>query len=159
STDGGRTWSAAALGDDLGRFAFRPFSATVTAPASGTLRVMARASNRIGQTQAAALIANPAGYHHNVIQTLSLVAAWGGRYAIDDSNDSACCLVHRLRRGCGRQRDAGASQGWCWRRQGRRQLRRLPQPRLHPDELAVPQRGRMGRGSDEDDQRLRRADQ
>lgn len=75
STDGGRTWSAAALGDDLGRFAFRPFSATVTAPASGTLRVMARASNRIGQTQAAALIANPAGYHHNVIQTLSLVAA------------------------------------------------------------------------------------
>jgi hypothetical protein len=75
STDGGRTWSAAALGDDLGRFAFRPFTATVTAPASGTLRVMARASNRIGQTQAAALIANPAGYHHNVIQTLSLVAA------------------------------------------------------------------------------------
>jgi hypothetical protein len=75
STDGGRTWKAADLGDDLGRFAFRPFSAAVTAPASGTLRVMARASNRIGQTQAAALIANPAGYHHNVIQTLSLVAA------------------------------------------------------------------------------------
>jgi DMSO/TMAO reductase YedYZ molybdopterin-dependent catalytic subunit len=75
STDSGRTWSAAALGDDLGRFAFRPFRATVTAPASGTLRVMARASNRIGQMQAAALIANPAGYHHNVIQTLTLVAA------------------------------------------------------------------------------------
>jgi DMSO/TMAO reductase YedYZ molybdopterin-dependent catalytic subunit len=75
STDGGRTWSAAALGDDLGPFAFRPFSATVTAPASGTLRVMARASNRIGQTQAAALIANPAGYHHNMIQNLNLVAA------------------------------------------------------------------------------------
>jgi sulfite dehydrogenase (cytochrome) subunit A len=75
SIDGGRTWSAATLGDDLGRFAFRPFSATVTAPATGTLRVTARASNRIGQTQAAALIANPAGYHHNVIQTLNLVAA------------------------------------------------------------------------------------
>jgi DMSO/TMAO reductase YedYZ molybdopterin-dependent catalytic subunit len=75
STDGGRTWTAAALGDDLGRFAFRPFSTAVTAPASGTLRVMARASNRIGQTQATGLIANPAGYHHNVIQTLSLVAA------------------------------------------------------------------------------------
>ena len=75
STDDGHTWSAAALGDDLGRFAFRPFSATVTAPTSGTVRVMARASNRIGQTQATALIANPAGYHHNVIQTLSLVAA------------------------------------------------------------------------------------
>jgi sulfite dehydrogenase (cytochrome) subunit A len=87
STDGGRTWTAADLGpgsgqgpgqgpgEDLGRFAFRPFSATLVAPAAGTLQVMARASNRIGQTQTAALIANPAGYHHNVIQTLNLVAA------------------------------------------------------------------------------------
>jgi DMSO/TMAO reductase YedYZ molybdopterin-dependent catalytic subunit len=75
STDGGWTWKAADLGADLGRFAFRPFSAAVTAPAAGTLRITARASNRIGQTQTPALIVNPAGYHHNVIQTLSLVAA------------------------------------------------------------------------------------
>jgi DMSO/TMAO reductase YedYZ molybdopterin-dependent catalytic subunit len=75
STDSGRTWTAAALGEDLGRFAFRPFSATLPARARGTFQVMARATNRIGQTQAAALIANPAGYHHNVIQTLNLVAA------------------------------------------------------------------------------------
>jgi DMSO/TMAO reductase YedYZ molybdopterin-dependent catalytic subunit len=75
SADGGRTWKAAALGEDLGRFAFRPFTAAVAAPATGAFRVMARASNRIGQTQAAALIANPGGYHHNVIQTLNLVAA------------------------------------------------------------------------------------
>ena len=27
--------------------------------------VMARAANKIGQTQASALIPNPAGYHHN----------------------------------------------------------------------------------------------
>jgi DMSO/TMAO reductase YedYZ molybdopterin-dependent catalytic subunit len=75
STDGGRTWTAATLGEDLGRFAFRPFSSALTALAPGAWRVMARATNRIGQTQAAALIANPAGYHHNVIQTLNLVAA------------------------------------------------------------------------------------
>jgi hypothetical protein len=75
STDGGRTWTAATLGENLGRFAFRPFSAALAAPAAGAWQVMARASNRIGQTQAAALIANPAGYHHNVIQTLNLVAA------------------------------------------------------------------------------------
>ncbi len=75
STDGGRTWTAATLGEDLGRFAFRPFSSTLTAPAAGSWQVTARATNRIGQTQAAALIANPAGYHHNVIQTLNLVAA------------------------------------------------------------------------------------
>jgi hypothetical protein len=75
STDSGRTWTAAALGDDLGRFAFRPFSAMLPARTPGAFQVMARAGNRIGQTQAAALIANPAGYHHNVIQTLNLVAA------------------------------------------------------------------------------------
>ncbi len=75
STDGGRTWTTAALGEDLGRFAFRPFSSPLPVPAAGRFQVMARATNRIGQTQAAALIANPAGYHHNVIQTLNLVAA------------------------------------------------------------------------------------
>jgi DMSO/TMAO reductase YedYZ molybdopterin-dependent catalytic subunit len=75
STDSGRTWTAAALGQNPGRFAFRPFSALLPARTPGTFQVMARATNRIGQTQAAALIANPAGYHHNVIQTLNLVAA------------------------------------------------------------------------------------
>jgi hypothetical protein len=36
---------------------------------------MARASNAIGQTQTATLIHNPAGYHHNVIHSLSLNVA------------------------------------------------------------------------------------
>jgi hypothetical protein len=36
---------------------------------------MARASNKIGQTQVSDLILNPAGYHHNVIQTVTLVGA------------------------------------------------------------------------------------
>jgi hypothetical protein len=44
-------------------------------PAKGSLKIMARAINKIGQSQAAALIANPAGYHHNVIQTLTLTAS------------------------------------------------------------------------------------
>jgi DMSO/TMAO reductase YedYZ molybdopterin-dependent catalytic subunit len=75
STDGGSTWTAAALGEDLGRFAFRTFSHAVALPMKGRYKIMARATNKIGQSQAAALIANPAGYHHNVIQTLNLVAA------------------------------------------------------------------------------------
>ena len=75
SIDGGRNWTAATLGEDLGRFAFRAFSHTVAMPARGSYKVMARAINRIGQSQASALIANPAGYHHNVVQTLELVAA------------------------------------------------------------------------------------
>jgi DMSO/TMAO reductase YedYZ molybdopterin-dependent catalytic subunit len=74
STDGGKTWSAAALGQDLGRFAFRPWSFSLSAK-RGANTVMARATNAIGQTQTAALILNPAGYHHNVIQSLTLVGA------------------------------------------------------------------------------------
>jgi DMSO/TMAO reductase YedYZ molybdopterin-dependent catalytic subunit len=75
STDGGSTWTAAALGEDIGRFAFRTFSYAVAMPKKGSYRIMARATNKIGQSQATALIANPAGYHHNVIQTLNLIAA------------------------------------------------------------------------------------
>jgi len=75
SIDGGSTWTAATLGEDLGRFAFRTFSFGVLMPTKGNYKIMARATNKIGQSQASALIANPAGYHHNVIQTLNLVAA------------------------------------------------------------------------------------
>jgi len=75
STDGGQTWKAATLGEDLGRFAFRSFRYALPVPAKGSFKIMARATNRIGQSQAAALIANPAGYHHNVIQAINLVAA------------------------------------------------------------------------------------
>jgi sulfite dehydrogenase len=74
STDGGKDWAAATLGPDLGRFALRGFTHNLTMPAKGNLKIMARAINKIGQSQAAALIANPAGYHHNVIQSLTLNA-------------------------------------------------------------------------------------
>jgi DMSO/TMAO reductase YedYZ molybdopterin-dependent catalytic subunit len=74
STDSGRTWTTAQLGEDLGRFAFRAFSFPVTA-AKGKLAVTARATNKVGQTQTAELIQNPAGYHHNVIQTITLNVA------------------------------------------------------------------------------------
>jgi len=74
STDGGKTWTPATLGQDLGRYAFRTWSVALKAK-RGKNAVMARASNAIGQTQTATLIHNPAGYHHNVIQTLTLTGA------------------------------------------------------------------------------------
>ncbi len=74
STDGGITWAAAKLGEDLGRFAFRPWTFELAAK-RGKNTVMARATNAIGQTQTAGLILNPAGYHHNVMQTVTLNAA------------------------------------------------------------------------------------
>jgi hypothetical protein len=71
STDGGKTWMQATLGQDLGRFAFRAFSLALPAK-SGKLTVTARASNAVGQTQTSALILNPAGYHHNVMHSVTL---------------------------------------------------------------------------------------
>ena len=70
SSDGGKTWLPATLGEDLGRFAFRTFSMHLKG--RGRQTIMARASNAIGQTQTEALIANPAGYHHNVIHKITL---------------------------------------------------------------------------------------
>ena len=72
STDGGRTWQRAKLGEDLGRFAFRTFSYSFTPRKKGRQIVMARAANKIGQSQSSELILNPAGYHHNLIQSLAL---------------------------------------------------------------------------------------
>jgi DMSO/TMAO reductase YedYZ molybdopterin-dependent catalytic subunit len=75
SSDKGATWAAANLGVSHGRYALRTFSRKITVPWRRTLTIMVRASNAIGQTQATTLIANPAGYHHNVIQTLTLTVA------------------------------------------------------------------------------------
>jgi DMSO/TMAO reductase YedYZ molybdopterin-dependent catalytic subunit len=70
----GKSWSEASLGQDLGRFAFRPWTFRMSAK-RGNNTVMVRATNRIGQTQTTELILNPAGYHHNVVQSITLVAS------------------------------------------------------------------------------------
>jgi DMSO/TMAO reductase YedYZ molybdopterin-dependent catalytic subunit len=72
SSDGGKTWTAASLGEDLGRYAFRPWSFSFAPAARGKRAILARASNKIGQTQTTELIQNPAGYHHNVIHSITL---------------------------------------------------------------------------------------
>ncbi len=74
STDSGKTWSTAKLGEDLGRFAFRPWSFELSAK-RGKNTVMVNATNKIGQAQVAALIFNGAGYHNNVMQNITLNAA------------------------------------------------------------------------------------
>ena len=75
SVDDGQSWTEARLGEDLGRFAFRPWKYSFVPHLRGKYVVKARATNQIGQTQTAQLIANPAGYHHNLIQALTLNAA------------------------------------------------------------------------------------
>jgi len=73
STDGGHTWRAATLGEDLGRFSFRPWSLSFQ-PSKGDSTILARATNRVGQTQVETAIFNPPGYQHNVVPRIDVTA-------------------------------------------------------------------------------------
>ncbi len=70
SLDRGASWRKARLGRDLGRYSWRQWRFGIEPMRAGVLTLMARASARDGSTQPESLIANPAGYHHNVIQTM-----------------------------------------------------------------------------------------
>lgn len=73
STNGGITWGIAMLGNQEGRFGFQPWSIQLAA-SPGKLSPMIRATSKSGAVQPQKAIFNPAGYHHNAIQTLSLIA-------------------------------------------------------------------------------------
>jgi DMSO/TMAO reductase YedYZ molybdopterin-dependent catalytic subunit len=73
STDGGKSWSGATLGQDLGKYAFRPWSFDLHAK-RGATTVMVNATNKIGQSQVTELLFNGAGYHNNVMQNITLNA-------------------------------------------------------------------------------------
>jgi sulfite dehydrogenase (cytochrome) subunit A len=74
SDDGGQTWRRAALGTDHGRYSFREWSYAWTPGAAGTARLMVRAVNAIGESQATEPLWNPAGYLRNVVDEITLVA-------------------------------------------------------------------------------------
>jgi DMSO/TMAO reductase YedYZ molybdopterin-dependent catalytic subunit len=73
SMDEGRSWTDATLGADAGRFSWRPWSHRFTSRRHGRHVVMARATNRLGVTQMFQPLFNPAGYHHNAVQRISVV--------------------------------------------------------------------------------------
>jgi DMSO/TMAO reductase YedYZ molybdopterin-dependent catalytic subunit len=72
SIDGGKTWQESELGKDYGRFSWRQWSFIFKLTKRGKYSVMAKATNRVGQTQTFELIWNPAGYHHNVVQSVTI---------------------------------------------------------------------------------------
>jgi DMSO/TMAO reductase YedYZ molybdopterin-dependent catalytic subunit len=74
STDGGKTWQPARLGQDLGKYSFREWTRPVTLTA-GAHQLMARATNNGGQTQPMKPLWNPAGYLRNVVETVDVTAA------------------------------------------------------------------------------------
>jgi hypothetical protein len=73
STDGGATWLAARLGEDLGRYSFREWSASLRLP-KGAHELKVRAVNRIGQSQPVTGLWNPPGYMRNVVETTRVIA-------------------------------------------------------------------------------------
>ncbi len=74
STDGGKSWAGAKLGQDLGKYSFREWQIAVTL-AAGNHALKVRAVNRIGQSQPTEALWNPAGYMRNVVETVRVTAA------------------------------------------------------------------------------------
>jgi DMSO/TMAO reductase YedYZ molybdopterin-dependent catalytic subunit len=72
STDGGHTWQNTTLGPDTGRYSLRPWTAQVTAPASGALTLMARCTNTNEIVQPAEPNWNPGGFMRNVIESVRI---------------------------------------------------------------------------------------
>lgn len=73
SSNGGRDWSEAKLGPDLGRYSFREWSVSARLPA-GEHFLKVLAINAIGQSQPGAPLWNPAGYMQNSVETVRLFA-------------------------------------------------------------------------------------
>jgi DMSO/TMAO reductase YedYZ molybdopterin-dependent catalytic subunit len=75
SADGGKTWTAAHLGKDEGKYSFRRWETHVTPKAKGALTLMVRCTNANGDVQPAESNWNPAGFMRNVIESTPVTAA------------------------------------------------------------------------------------
>jgi len=75
SPDGGKTWQAARLGKDLGRYSFREWSVAFTPRKKDSYDLKVRAVNRIGQSQPMTALWNPMGYMRNVVESTRVVVA------------------------------------------------------------------------------------
>ena len=75
SSNGGRSWRAAELGLDLGKYSFREWTIPFKPEAAGKYELKVKATNRIGQSQPLEPLWNPAGYMRNVVETVRVNAA------------------------------------------------------------------------------------
>ena len=74
SIDMGKTWGSTMLGQDLGKYSFRPWQTRVKL-APGTRTLMVRATSMSGEVQPILATWNPSGYMRNVVETLTVRAA------------------------------------------------------------------------------------
>jgi Mo-co oxidoreductase dimerisation domain len=75
SADGGKTWSAAQLGKDEGKYSFRQWHTTFTPAAKGDVTLMVRCTNTNGDVQPAEPNWNPSGFMRNVIESTVVAVA------------------------------------------------------------------------------------
>jgi DMSO/TMAO reductase YedYZ molybdopterin-dependent catalytic subunit len=75
SLDDGRSWRAATLGDAPSPYSWRGFKSQLDTSKPGPLRIAVRATGANGASQPEKLTPNPSGYHHNIIQKLTLEVA------------------------------------------------------------------------------------
>ncbi len=72
SVDGGATWREARLGKDLGRHSWIQWRLPWRPEKAGTYRIMARATNAVGESQPFEGLWNPAGYRWNKIEAIDV---------------------------------------------------------------------------------------
>jgi DMSO/TMAO reductase YedYZ molybdopterin-dependent catalytic subunit len=75
SNDGGRGWQQAQLGKDEGKYGFRRWQITFTAPERGARLLMVRCTNSRGETQPDAPNWNPSGFMRNVVEQTAVTMA------------------------------------------------------------------------------------
>jgi hypothetical protein len=74
SVDGGKTWTNAKFGKDLGKYSFREWKLPVKL-AAGPVELKVRATSNGGETQPDTQRWNPAGYLRNVVETIRVTVA------------------------------------------------------------------------------------
>ncbi len=75
SADGGRSWSPARLGPDMGRYSFRRFDADLPLRGRGPLSLITRCTNTEGAVQAMTPNWNPGGFMRDCVETTTVVVA------------------------------------------------------------------------------------
>jgi DMSO/TMAO reductase YedYZ molybdopterin-dependent catalytic subunit len=75
SSDGGKSWQAAALGTDEGKYSFRQWQLRFAAPTRGDQVLMVRCTSSSGAAQPDTPNWNPSGFMRNVIERTAVVVA------------------------------------------------------------------------------------
>lgn len=75
SMNGGRSWQAATLGADAGRYSLRLWRLAIDAPPPGAYHLCVRCTNTAGETQALAPVWNPGGFMRSPVERIALAVA------------------------------------------------------------------------------------